>query len=211
MIALGFGKKKKDAAACIIMDSMSRVLAKGRLEKAQQPDTLRVKVTEGDVKAVLHTNKVQVVPAQEDHPAALGRVIDCDDHDVVTFQTLRELKGAQVRTNLRMPVGFSSYAYPLSGPSKARVPIMANDLSGGGISFFCDSEFAPGDLLEVVIPITRTAPLLLQCQVLRKGQEVREHALYACKFSDIIDEQEALVREAVFRAQVTHIRRLQED
>lgn len=211
MIALGFGKKKKDTAACILMDNMSKVLAKGRLEKPQQPNTLRVKVTEGDVKAVLRTNKVQVVPTQEGQPAALGRVIDCDDHDTVTFETLRELKGDQMRTNLRMPVDFASYAYPLSGPSRVRVPFIANDLSGGGISFFCDHDFNPGDMLEAVIPITRTAPLLLQCQVLRKLQENRGHPLYACKFSDIIDEQEALVREAVFRAQVTHIRRLQED
>lgn len=203
---LVFGKKKKDASACILMDSMSRVLAKGRLEKPQSPNTLRVRITEGDVKAVLRTNKVQVVPAQEDRTAALSRVIDCDDHDIITFETLRELTGKEVRTNLRMPVDFTSYAYPLSGPSKVRAAIRANDLSGGGISFYTTLSLAPGDLLEVVIPITRTAPLLVQCQILRKGGTNGEYTLYAAKFPDLIDEQEALVREAVFRAQVQHIR-----
>lgn len=200
-----FGKKKKDTAACMLMDSMSKVLAKGRLE-SRQGDTLRVKVTEGSVKDVLRINKVQVVPSQEDTPAVLGRVIDCDDGDVVTFTTLRELKGETVRTNLRMPVDFVSFAYPLSGPVKTRAAMRANDLSGGGISFYCTLNLSPGDLLEVVIPITRTAPLLLKCQILRKGGSNGEYTLYAAKFVDIIDEQESLVREAVFRAQVRHIR-----
>lgn len=200
-----FGKKKKDAAACVIMNSMSKLLAKGHIE-SRQGETLRVKILGGGVKEVLRANKVQVVPSQEDTPAILGRVIDCDDNDVVTFTTLRELKGESVRTNLRMPVDFISYAYPLSGPVRTRAAIKANDLSGGGISFYCTLNLSPGDLLEVVIPITRTAPLLLKCQVLRKGGSNGEYTLYATKFMDIIHEQESLVREAVFRAQVQHIR-----
>ncbi len=200
-----FGKKKKNTASCMLMDSMSKVLAKGRVE-SRQPDSVRVKITEGNVKEVLRVNKVQIVPSQEDTPAVLGRVIDCDDNDVVTFMTLRELKGETVRTNLRMPVDFTSYCYPLSGPVRTRAAFRANDLSGGGISFYCALDLSPGDLLEVVIPITKVAPLLLKCQILRKGGSNGEYTLYAAKFTDIIDEQESLVREAVFRAQVQHIR-----
>lgn len=203
---LGFGKKKKKQNTCMLMDSMSKVLAKGRLEKATDPDTIRVKVTEGNVKDVIRIGKVQIVPSQEGSSPSLGRVIDCDDHDVITFAPLRELQGEFVRANLRVPVDFVSYAYPLSGPDKSRSAVRANDLSGGGISFYSNREFAPDDLLEVVIPITRTAPLLLQCQILRRGEKRGEYILYAARFSDIIDEQEALVREAVFRAQVQHIR-----
>lgn len=200
-----FGKKKKDTADCMLMDSMSRVLAKGRLESKQET-TWKVRITEGSVKEVLRTNKLQVVPTQEGQPAILGRVIDCDEGDVVTFTTLRELKEESVRTNLRMPVDFTSYCYPLSGPSRARAAIRANDLSGGGISFYCTLAFQPGDIVEVVIPITRTAPLLVKCQVLRKGGSNGEYILYAAKFVDMIDEEESLVREAVFRAQIRHIR-----
>lgn len=200
-----FGKKKKIPLEYTLMDSMSRVLAKGRLE-SRQTDTLRVKVTEGHIKEVLRTNKVQIVPPDEDTPAVLGRVIDCSDNDVLTFTILRELKGEAMRTNLRMPVDFTSYCYPLSGPDRTRAAIRANDLSGGGLSFYCTLNLSPGDLLEVVIPVTRIAPLLLKCQILRKGGSNGEYTLYASKFVDIIDEQESLVREAVFRAQVQHIR-----
>lgn len=201
-----FGKKKKDAEACMLMDSMSKVLAKGRFEKPSQPGFLCVKIVEGSVKDVLRANKVQVVPAQEGRSAVLGRVVDCSDHDVVTFSTLRELKGESVRTNLRMPVDFVSYAYPLTSTVKTRSAIRANDLSGGGISFYSTFSLVPGDVVEVVIPITRIAPLLLKCQILRKGASNGEYTLYAAKFTDIIDEQESLVREAVFRAQVQLIR-----
>lgn len=200
-----FGKKKKDTAQCMLMDSMSRVLAKGRLE-FREGTTLRVRVTEGSVKEVLRTNKVQVVPAQEGQSAVLGRVVDCDDQDVVTFTTLREMKGESARTNLRMPVDFTSYCYPVGGPTRTRAAIRANDLSGGGISFYCALPLQLGDILEVVIPITRVAPLLLKCQILRQGGSNGEYTLYAAKFIDIIDEEESLVREAVFRAQVQHIR-----
>ena len=203
---IGFGKKKKEQNTCMIMDSLSKVLAKGRLEKPQGDGFLRVKVTEGSIRDVLRTNKVQIVPSQEDQPATLGRVVDCDDNDVISFTPLRELKGEEARTNLRMPVDFTSYAYPLGTADKARSAIRANDLSGGGVAFYCAREFAPGDQLEVVIPITRTAPLLLKCQILRKGGANGEYTLYAAKFLDIIDEEESLVREAVFRAQLQHIR-----
>lgn len=200
-----FGKKKKDPAACVLMDSLSKVLGKGRIE-SRQGEVLRVKLREGSVKEVLRAHKVQVAPADEDTPPVLGQVMDCDDRDVLTFRVLRELKGESMRTNLRMPVDFVSYAYPLSGPSRARAAIKANDLSGGGISFYCTLHLSPGDLLEVVIPITRVAPLLLKCQILRKGGTNGEYTFYAAKFVDIIDEQESLVREAVFRAQVQVIR-----
>jgi len=204
-----FGKRKKEATTgCSLLDSMSKQLAKGRIESRWE-DTIRVQITKGNVKDVLRTNKVRIVPSQEDTPAILGRVIDCDDKDVVTFTTLRELKGESVRTNLRMPVDFISYAYPLSGPVKTRTAIRANDLSGGGISFYCTLNLSPGDMLEVVIPITRTAPLLLKCQILRKGASNGDYILYAARFIDIIHEQESLVREAVFRAQVQHIREQQ--
>lgn len=203
---IGFGKKKKEQNACVIMDSLSKVLAKGRLEPPREDGFLRVKVTEGSVREVLRTNKVQIVPSQEEQNAALGRVVDCDDNDVITFTTLRELKGAQVRTNLRMPVDFTSYAYPLEGEDRKRAAIRANDLSGGGIAFYCARDFRPGEHLEVVIPITRTAPLLLKCEILRKGGSNGDYTLYAAKFTDLINEEESLVREAVFRAQLQHIR-----
>lgn len=203
---IGFGKKKKEQNTCMIMDSLSKVLAKGRLEKPRGDGLLRVQVTEGSIRDVLRANKVQIVPSQEDQPATLGRVVDCDDSDVISFTPLRELKGAEARTNLRMPVDFTSYAYPLEGEDRKRAAIRANDLSGGGIAFYCARDFRPGEHLEVVIPITRTAPLLLKCEILRKGGSNGDYTLYAAKFTDLINEEESLVREAVFRAQLQHIR-----
>ena len=200
-----FGKKKKRAAGYVIMDGMSTVLAKGSLEKSKSPGMMRIRVSEGNIKGVLRAHKVQLSSSQEDGESWLCRVVDCDDDDIITLQVQRELKGSEARLNLRMPVYFKGYLYPLSGPSKVRVPYQANDLSGGGISFYCAPQFAPGDEMEIVIPVTRVAPLLLKCQVLRQLPGRDGESLYACKFVDIIDEQESMVREAVFNAQLKYI------
>lgn len=201
-----FGKKNKKAEGCVLMNGMSTVLAKGKMERSTAPDTMRVKVTSGSVKSVLRAHKVQLTSSTEEKEESwLCRVLDCDDHDVLTLQVQRELKGSEARLNLRMPVHFKGFVYPLDGPDRTRLLYRANDLSGGGISFYCESRFAPGDTMEIVIPVTRIAPLLLKCQVLRQLPGREGESLYACKFVDIIDEQENMVREAVFNAQLQYI------
>ena len=65
---------------------------------------------------------------------------------------------------------------------------------------------AVGDRVEVVIPITRVAPLLMVCQILRKTQE--DHAkFYAAKFLNLLSEQESMIREAVFSVQLKVMQR----
>ena len=84
----------------------------------------------------------------------------------------------------------------------------ANDLSCGGISFFSQGQFAVGSQLEVVIPITRTAPLLLPCQLLRQRDEGDGTFFYAAKFLSLLNEQESMIREAVFNVQLKSMQRL---
>lgn len=65
-----------------------------------------------------------------------------------------------------------------------------------------------GDRIEVVIPITRVAPLLMVCQILRKTQE-EGSKFYAAKFLNLLSEQESMIREAVFSVQLRVMQRMQ--
>lgn len=194
-----FGKKNKQKTICVLLDSnTSRVLARGTTDGPPDGLNIQLTITEGNVQAVVKAESVQIVPADETLPPRLGHVIQRQGN-LVVLEPTRELTGAMVRENLRMPVDFDTFIYPngLEGRYRAK----GNDLSCGGISFFCNNEIAIGDHVEVVIPNTRTAPLLMVCEILRKSDE-DGMKLYAGKFLDVLPEQETLIREAVFNVQL---------
>ena len=76
------------------------------------------------------------------------------------------------------------------------------DLSCGGIAFRSMCLLSVGDVFEVVVPITSEGPLLLNTQLLRVHLEPGSPNFYACKFIDMIDDEESMLREAVFAVQV---------
>ena len=164
-----FGKKTKQKNICVLLDSnTSRVLARGVMEGPPDGRNIQLNIIEGNVQTVLNADNVQIVPADEEQPPRLGHVIHRQGN-LVVLEPTRELTGAKVRENLRMPVDFDTFVYPAHQDGRYRAK--GNDLSCGGISFFCGGDLVIGDEPEVVIPITRTAPLLMTCQILRKSQE----------------------------------------
>lgn len=117
---------------------------------------------------------------------------------MIVLDPLRAL-GEEVRQNLRMPTSFESFVYPVTG---GQVPIRANDLSCGGVSFFCAHDFAIKERFEIVVPITFEAPLVLKSEILRARPAGGAIQLYAAKFVDMIHDEERRVREAVFSVQL---------
>lgn len=196
-----FGKKKTPKNICVLLDSAtSSVLARGTMEGPPDGLNIQVNVIEGNAQAVINAEHVQIVPADENQPPRLGHVIHRQGN-LLVLEPLRVLTGEKVRENLRMPVDFETFLYPTDG-RKGRFRARANDLSCGGFSFFCEDAFQVNDVIEVVIPITRIAPLLLRCQVLRKRQEEDGSFFYAVKHLGLLSEQESMVREAVFSVQL---------
>ena len=63
-------------------------------------------------------------------------------------------------------------------------------------------ELEVGEICEVVIPITSEGPLILECQILRSMPCEGPIRRYAAKFVDLIHDQEAALREAVFQTQL---------
>ncbi len=183
-----------------LLDSRNAVLTQGRLENPPDAPDWQVRVPEDKISAVMEHEEIQLVPIDGDGDALLGRVRR-NRNDLIVLQKLQSL-GSEMRQNLRMPTHFQSFIYPVSGGWKGRRQAEANDLSCGGVAFFCAQQLEDGEVVELVVPIT-SEPLILKCQVLRRRPSDREdEVLYAAKFVEMCDDEEMIVREAVFSVQV---------
>ena len=183
-----------------LLDSRNAVLTQGRLENPPDAPDWQVRVPEDKISAVMEHEEIQLVPIDGDGDALLGRVRR-NRNDLIVLQKLQSL-GSEMRQNLRMPTHFQSFIYPVSGGWKGRRQAEANDLSCGGVAFFCAQQLEDGEVVELVVPIT-SEPLILKCQLLRRRPSDREdEVLYAAKFVEMCDDEEMIVREAVFSVQV---------
>ncbi len=190
-------KKAKPTAPYLLMTSDSQLLAKGELTSPPDAINMQLTITEGDVDALVEAGTLQAVPVRDDFPTRLGRVILRRGRQLV-LEPLRDLSAA-VRQNLRMPVDFDSYVYPSAG---GRALIHALDLSCGGVAFSTSRRFEPHEIFEVVIPITEEGPLIVNAEILREISSTPP-LKYASQFVDLIHDQEARLREAVFHVQLS--------
>lgn len=185
----------------LIIDSRGEPVAHAVSRDGPDRPVWQLEIDGGDLQRVLEHEYISLVSTSEKIPAMEGRIVGRRDNmiSVVSVRRLEE----QVRANLRMPVRFDSFVYPVSGQWKGRAPIISNDLSCGGISFFCARPLEVGEVVEVVIPVT-SQPLLLEGEVLRQRPSATPIPLYAVRFLDMLREEEAMVREAVFSLQLSH-------
>lgn len=180
----------------LLMNSASILLARATLQSPPDAPNMQMQVTDGRADDVVQADVVQAVPLDASSPVRLGRVILRRGNRIV-LDPIRTL-GQEVRQNLRVPVDFESFAYPENG-GKARVK--ADNLSSGGVAFYSSFVFAPHERFEIVIPIT-TEPLVVWCQTLRSKPYMEQVSFYAAQFTDLIREEESMIREAVFSVQV---------
>ena len=183
----------------LIVDSRGEPVAHGESDDGPARALWEIHVDSGDVKRVLSHEYVSLVSTSEKNPATEGRIVRREGN-VISVEAVRRLD-EEVRRNLRMPVRFDSYIYPISGAWKGRAPVISNDLSCGGISFFCARPLQVGERVQIVIPIT-SQPLLLETKILRQRPSGEPIPLYAGSFVDMIHEEERMVREAVFGLQL---------
>lgn len=192
--------KKPAAPIYVLMDSDSRLLARARLKSAPGGGELVFQVIDGDEGRLYDADVVQAVPQDKSVPVRMTRMVRARD-GLVTLSPMREL-GSDVRRNFRVPLRFESYAYPTRW---TKTPIISVDLSCGGVAFTSVYPFAVGDEVQLVVPVTREAPLLLCAEALRVRPEPGR-SFVACKFVDMIDDEETMLREAVFATQISSAR-----
>ena len=110
--------------------------------------------------------------------------------------------GEDARENLRIQTDFESVMYPITGYWKGQRPVKGHDLSCGGVAFHTLQALRPGEVVQVVLPVT-DSPLLLRAKVLRELDAEAPDRLYAARFVDLCLDEEMAIRKAVFEIQVS--------
>lgn len=180
----------------LLMNTSSIVLARAALQSPPDAPNMQFQITDGRADDVVAAELIQAVPLDTSMQSRLARVILRRGNRIV-LEPIRPL-GDEARQNLRVPVDFESYVYPMEG---GRALLKANDLSCGGIAFYCPYPFQPHDRFEIVIPIT-SEPLLVWCECLRVKPYMGPLNFYAAAFTDLIHDLESRIREAVFSVQL---------
>lgn len=183
----------------LLLDSRNSPLARCKLESPPDAPALQIRVLDDKVASVMDHEDVQLVSLESDGPVLLGRILR-RRNDIIVLEKLQSL-GVEIRQNLRMPARLTTFIYPITGSWRGRRKVETNDLSCGGLSFFCEEPLENEEQLEIIIPIT-AEPVILRCCILRQRPSGRESPLYAAQFVDLCDDEEVMVREAVFNVQL---------
>lgn len=188
-------------ARYLILDVEKRPLTYGELLDPPEAERFQIRVPADRLETVMERPTVQLIGISEGAGVLVGRVEDSRGDDIVVITKLEALD-ENLRQNLRMPVRFSTFLYPVTGAWKGRRQAESVDLSCGGIGFTCRERLEEDELLEIVIPIT-TQPLVVTCRILRIRQEEDGGFFYAAEFIELCNGEESMLREAVFSVQLS--------
>ena len=160
-------------------------------------------VLDDKIDLVLEHKQFKLMTMTDASPSYEGTLVR-NRHDMILLEVRKTAtNGNDMRKNLRVVVHVNSFIYPVNGDWRGRRNIETNDLSCGGIAFFCDRELYIGERFEVVIPVT-SEPLVVQGEILRQRPTEREGTtMYAAKFIELCNDEETLLREAVFNLQLS--------
>lgn len=184
----------------LILDSKGTPLANAVLESPLNAEVLQLRVLKGKVEAVAEHRELQLIGIDEGSPDRVGVIIR-QRGDQLVIQPTAAL-GPAARENLRIVTDFESVMYPVTGYWTGQRAFKAKDLSCGGIAFWSTIFLEDREIVEMVLPVT-DSPLLIKTQVLRVlPDESSRLPLYAAKFVDLIHDEEALIRKAVFSIQI---------
>lgn len=184
----------------MILDSRDEPVARGVLKSDPKEEIWQMVILDGKIAEVMLHEEIHLVPAADGLLPQRGQILR-GRYDNIVVKRLQTV-GGEKRQNLRMPTHFASFLYPVDERWQGRRHIRAKDLSCGGIAFFCRDAMEIGEWIEVVIPIT-SEPVLLRGEILRRTPDEREGTvMYAAKFLDLCNDEEVLVREAVFNIQL---------
>ena len=190
---------KQEEKLYMLLDSANTPLAHCVIQGAEDGKILQVEVLhgrEGDVAPHEVVELICMGRGGKDYQCRVMR----QRGERFSLEKIMELD-PEVRRNLRVPVRFETFLYPVTGRWKGRRDALSLDLSCGGLGFFSIPGLKVGERIEVVIPLT-DEPLILRCEVLRIKELKDERVMYASKFVDMCEDEEVMVRKAVFNIQL---------
>lgn len=185
----------------LLLDSKGTPIARGRIQGSAAGQYWQIQVEDGKIDEILEHKRLKLLSIMDAGPSYEG-VIVRSRNDMIQLEVTKLNQNTEnMRKNLRVLVRFSSFIYPLSGRWRGRRVVKSNDLSCGGVAFFCEGELSERENLEIVVPVT-SQPLVLRCEILRKRPTEQQATLYAAKFVNLCDDEETVLREAVFNLQL---------
>ncbi len=186
----------------LLLDSKGTPIARGRIQGSTGGPFWQIQVEDGKIDEILEHKRLKLLSITDAGPSYEGTIVRSRNDMIQLEVTKLNQDAGDMRKNLRVAVRFQSLIYPLTGDWRGRRAVESNDLSCGGVAFFTDHSLQVGEQLEIVIPVT-SQPLVLKCQVLRlRPTERASCVLYAAKFVDMCEDEETLLREAVFNLQL---------
>lgn len=184
----------------LLLDSKGTPLANAVLESPPNSEMLQIRILNGKEDEVAAHREIQLIGIDDSTPNRVG-VIVRQRGDQMVIQPTAALD-SNARENLRILTNFSSVMYPVSGRWKRQRAVRGKDLSCGGVAFYADVALEKREIVELVLPVT-DQPLVVKTQVIRIVEdEAGGPPLYAAKFVDLIHDEEALIRKAVFSIQI---------
>ena len=185
----------------LLLDSKGTPLANAVLESPPNSEVLQIRVLNGKVDDVAVHREIQLIGIDDSTPNRVGVIVRQRDDQLVIQPTAA--LDANARENLRILTDFESVMYPVTGRWKGQRSLRAKDLSCGGIAFYSGIPLEDREIVEMVLPVT-DSPVVVRAQMIRQlKDESSQLPLYAAKFVDLIQDEEALIRKAVFSIQIT--------
>lgn len=184
----------------LILDTQNNALASGELATPPDASPMRLNVLDNKVDDVMEHQIVILFSSSSDELPIQCRILR-QRGDTVLLEKLSTLD-PEVRRNLRVPVKFDTFLYPLPESAwRGRRRAQSIDLSCGGIAFYTDFPLELHERAEVVITPTEQ-PVILRCEVLRLQELQNGRYMAATKFVNMCEDEEVVVREAVFSLQL---------
>ena len=184
----------------LILDTQNHALANGELATPAGASPMRLNILDHKVDSVMEHEVVTLFSASSEELPIQCRILR-QRGDAVLLEKIATLD-PEVRRNLRVPVKFDTFLYALPGSSwKGRRSVQSIDLSCGGIAFYADCRLEMHEQMEIVVTPTEE-PVILRCEILRKQELQNDRFMYATKFVDMCEDEEVVVREAVFSLQL---------
>ena len=183
----------------LILDTQNHALANGELATPADAVPMRLNVLHNKVDNVMAHEVITLFSSSSEEPPIQCRILR-QRGDTVLLEKIATLD-PEVRRNLRVPVKFDTFLYPLPSSSwGGRRTAKSIDLSCG-IAFYADCQLELHEQMEIVVTPTEE-PVILRCEILRKQELQNDRFMYATKFVDMCEDEEVVVREAVFSLQL---------
>ena len=128
---------KQEERTYMILDSQNNPIAPGQMVSPPGDEMLQVLVLENKIDDVARHEIIHLIAMGSDDASLQCQVLR-ERGDKVILKRIAALD-PEVRRNLRVPVKFDSFVYPITGSWRGRRSVQSLDLSCGGVAFRGDA------------------------------------------------------------------------